>query len=300
MSLTKSAAAPGVQPASGRRPPLSGPGHAPPAPQPKTAGWHPVEWACEFAGTAFQLFVGFGAVAAFESHRSPLHAALPAGVRLVVIGVTFGLLAAAVAVSPAGRRSGAHLNPAVTVAFALRGHTAWRDVAGFAAGQVCGALAGAAAFSAAWRSWATSVHTARTIPVTGLPPWGVVGIEAALTAGLILTILVMLSSPRTARWTPVVVTAVLAGLIWAGAPLTGASMNPARTFGPDTVSGAFGLLWAYVVGPLAGASVAVAMFGALGTVGALGREWKTLTAKLFHDPDYPSVHATTLAARPQP
>ncbi len=287
----------GLRVSGRRRPPLSGAGHHPSAPQARAPGWHPIEWACEFGGTAFQLFVGFGAVAGFESPHSPLHADLPAGVRLVAIGVTFGLLAALVAVSPAGRRSGAHLNPAVTLAFALRGHTGWRDVAGFVAGQVCGALTGAAAFSAAWGSWATSVRTARTVPEAGLPGWGVTAVEAALTAGLVLTILTMLSSSRTARWTPLVVTAALAGLIWAGAPATGASMNPARTFGPDLVTGAFALLWAYVAGPLAGAAVAVLAFRFLGAAGVLGRDWQTLTAKLFHDPNYPSVHATTLPAQ---
>jgi aquaporin Z len=283
-----------------RRPLLSGPAHRPSAPQGKAPGWHPVEWACEFAGTAFQLFLGFGAVAAFESARSPLRADLPGGVRLVVIGVIFGLLAAVVALSPVGRRSGAHLNPAVTLAFALRGHTGWRDFAGFAAGQVCGALAGAAAFAAAWGTWAISVHTARTVPARSLPGWGVTGIEAGLTAGLLLTILTMLSSSRTARWTPLAVTAALAGLIWAGAPATGASMNPARTLAPDLVTCTFRFLWAYVVGPLAGATAAVLAFGILAVLRVFGRDWQTLTAKLFHDPDYRSIHATTLPARQQP
>ncbi|MCU4186314.1 aquaporin [Acidiferrimicrobium sp. IK] len=300
---TQTSAAAAVDTGGRRRAPLSGPGDRPSTAQPKAAGWHPVEWACEFGGTAFQLFVGFGAVAAFESSHSPLRADLPAGVRLAVIGAIFGLLGAAVAVSPAGKRSGAHLNPAVTLAFALRGHTGWRDVAGFVAGQVCGALLAAAAFSAAWRSWASSVHTARTIPEAGLPGWGVVAVEAGLAAGLILTILTMLSSSTTARWTPLVVTGALAGLIWAGAPETGASMNPARTFGPDLVAGNFAFFWAYLAGPLTGATVAVVAFRLLGAVGALGRDWHTLTAKLFHDPDYPSIHATALpaqAATPSP
>ena len=86
--------------------------------------------------------------------------------------------------------------------------------------------------------------------------------------------------------------AALAGLIWAGATHTGASMNPARTLGPDIATGAYPVLWAYFAGPLAGAVLAAVFFT------ALGRERRTLTAKLFHDPTYPSVHATSLPAKP--
>jgi aquaporin Z len=108
-----------------------------------------------------------------------------------------------------------------------------------------------------------------------------------------MTVIAMVSSPRTARWTPAVVTGVLAALIWAGAPHTGASMNPARTFGPDVVASAFTAIWCYVAGPVAGAAVAA---GALTVV----TRRRTLTAKLFHDPEYPSVHATALPAKPHP
>jgi aquaporin Z len=262
-----------------------------PEPQPKASGLHPVDWACELAGTAFQLFVGFCVVAALESAKSPLHDALPSGARLVLIGIAFGVLAAIVALSPIGRRSGAHLNPAVTLGFVLKGHTPAGDAVGYALGQLVGAIAAAGLFVLALGSWARSVGSARTVPAPSIPHWGVVGIEAALTLGLLLTILLMLSSKRTARWTPAVVTAVLAGLIWAGAPWTGASMNPARTAGPDLVTGTFPALWAYLVGPLAGAAIAVGGF-----VAFVHRE--TLTAKLFHDPEYPSVHATHLPAKP--
>ncbi len=264
-----------------------------PAPQDKAGGWHPVDWVCEFGGTAFQLFVGFCMVALMESPRSPVSSALPAGLRLVLIGTAFGLLAAAVALSPAGRRSGAHLNPAVTVGFFLRGHTPGRDVLGYVAGQVAGAVVAAAAFAAALPRWSASVSSARTAPAQALTGWAAAGIEAALTLGLVLTIFLMVSSPRTARWTPAVVTGVLAGLIWAGAPRTGASMNPARTIGPDLVSGQWPAIWVYLVGPVAGALLAVGVF-------ALAGDRRTLTAKLFHDPSYPSVHATSLPARRHP
>ena len=275
-------------------PTLTGRPGEPPAPKGKSPGWHPVDWGCEFIGTAFQLFVGFGAVAVFESTRSPLRSALPAGARLVLIGVCFGLLAAAVAISPVGRRSGAHLNPAVTFGFFLRGHTSGRDSLGFAGAQTAGALVAAAGFSAAWGGWAATVHTARTQPTTGMSGWGTAGIEAALTCGLLLTVFTMVSSARTARWTPAVVTGVLAGLIWAGAPYTGASMNPSRTVGPDVVTAYFPSLWSYLVGPMAGAAAAAGIYALASS------QRRTLTAKLFHDSGYPSVHASDLPARRHP
>jgi aquaporin Z len=260
--------------------------------QPKATGWHLTDWACEFLGTAFQLFLGFGAVAALESPRSPVASALPGWARLVFIGIAFGVLAAIVATSPIGRRSGAHLNPAVTLGFYLRGHTPARDLVGYVAAQVAGALVAAVGFVSAWRAWAPSVHGARTAPAAGLPVWAVIAIEAALTFGLLSVVFAMVSSARTARWTPTVVTCALAGLIWAGAAHTGASMNPARTLGPDIATGSYPMLWAYFLGPLSGAALAAGAFT------LLAQERATLTAKLFHDSEYPSVHATALPAKP--
>jgi aquaporin Z len=273
---------------------LRGPQHEQPQPQPRSTGWHPVDSLCELGGTAAQLFLGFGVVALLESPSSPVPAHLGSGVRLLIIGACFGLFAAGVALSPIGRRSGAHLNPIVTLAFAVRGHTPPLDALGYCVAQAVGALIAAAAFAGVWGDWASSVGTARTAPEPSLPAWGVVGIEAALTFGLVMTILVMVSARRTARWTPAVVTAVLAGLVWAGARHTGASMNPARTLGPDLVSGSYPVLWAYFAGPTGGALAAVAGYW----LASGGRH--TLTAKLFHDERYPSVHATTLPARRSP
>jgi aquaporin Z len=264
----------------------------PATPQPKASGWHLTDRACEFLGTALHLFLGFGAVAVLESPQSTLTSALPGWARLVLIGIAFGVLAAIVATSPIGRRSGAHLNPAVTLGFYLRGHTPARDLLGYVAAQVVGALVAAVGFVSAWQAWAPSIHGARTAPAAGLRVWGVIAIEAALTFGLLSVVFAMVSSARTARWTPTVVTGALAGLIWAGAAHTGASMNPARTLGPDIVTGTYPVLWAYFVGPLCGAALAAGAFT------LLARERTTLTAKLFHDSEYPSVHATALPAKP--
>lgn len=265
------------------------------APQEKLAGWHWTEWACELVGTAFQLFLGFTVVAFLEAPNAPGRAAIgSAGWRLVIIGACFGVLAAIVAVSPVGKRSGAHLNPAVTFGFFLRKHTHLADLIGYMVGQLGGALIAAAALRWVWSSWSRQIGNARTSPGPGTFGWQAVGIEAGLTMALLLVVFNMVSSPRTARWTPAVVTGVLSGLIWAGAPYTGASMNPARTVGPDVVSGVYPALWVYLVGPIVGAALAEIAFR------LITRQRTTLTAKLFHDSDYPSTQRTLLPAKPHP
>lgn len=272
---------------------LTGHPRGEPRPQPKVGGWHWTEWGCELVGTAFQLFIGFSVVAVMEAPGAPGPALIgSSGARLVLIGAAFGVLAAIVATSPVGRRSGAHLNPVVTLGFFARGHTHGHDLMGYAVAQAAGALAAAAAFETAWGRWAAEVDDARTTPSGSVDPWLAAGIEAALTLTLLLVIFSMVSSSRIARWTPAVVTGVLSGLIWAGAPYTGASMNPARTLGPDIVSGGYPALWVYFVGPPIGALLAAALFT------MLARRRPTLTAKLFHDSDYPSTQRTTLPAKP--
>ena len=274
-------------------PPLGGHPDETSSPQPKVGGWHWVEWGCEYVGTAFQLFVGFGVVALFEAPQSPLRRDVPLGwLRLIIIGAAFGILAAIVAVSPLGRRSGAHLNPAVTVGFWATGHTHRDDVVGYVVAQTLGALTAAAGFAAAWGSWAAGVKDATTAPESGLAWWWATAIEAGLTFGLLTVVFTMVSTPQTARYTPAVVVGALAGLIWAGAPFTGASMNPARTFGPDVVHGAFPAWWVYLLGPIAGALLAAGAFK------VFTPERRTLTAKLFHDPRYPTTQRSALPAKP--
>lgn len=254
---------------------------------PRTGGWHPVEWACEFGGTAFQLFFTFCFVAFMESPLSPAHQAVGSStVRLVLIGLFIGILAAVVAVSPLGRRSGAHLNPSVTVGFWARGSTTFGDLVGFVIAQLAGATLAALVFVPVMGEWAHTAGDARTEPRPDVSLFTVGLIEVAITACLVLTILLMVSAPRTARWTPVASTIALAVLIPLGGPPTGASMNPARTLGPDLASGTYTALGVYFIAPVLGALLAAGLFPLL----ASGR--RVLTAKLYHDSRYINIHAS--------
>src|SRR4029077_5207158 len=153
-----------------------------------------------------------------------------------------------------GKVSGAHLNPAVSVAFALRGDFPWRRVPGYIVAQLAGACL------AAWFLQAT-VHVSSSFgsnyPATGFSAGNAFVMEPVLTFGRASAT----PGPHSGAQNLGVIGALgvgsyiaLAGL-W-GSPISGASMNPARTFGPDAVGANFHAYWVYVAGPLAGAVIA--------------------------------------------
>ena len=154
-----------------------------------------------------------------------------------------------------GKVSGAHLNPAVSVAFSLRGDFPWRRVPGYIVAQLAGACL------AAWFLQAV-VHVSSSYgsnyPASGYSGFNAMVMETVLTFGLVSVILGTASGAQNLG----VIGAIgvggyiaLAGL-W-GSPISGASMNPARTFGPDAIAADFGSYWVYVAGPLLGAVFAV-------------------------------------------
>ncbi|HEY1879324.1 MAG TPA: aquaporin [Caulobacteraceae bacterium] len=174
------------------------------------------------------------------------------------IGYDMAKLASGLAVASViyfmGAVSGAHVNPAVTLAFALRGNFSWKRVPGYLIVQVLGGLA------AAWLLTAMLGKVgdvgASTPKLVGAPV--ALALEIVLTAGLVNTILGASSGARNVG--PNAALAVgfyvaLAG-IWAG-PLEGASMNPIRSIAPDVARHDFSTTWIYVVGPLIGAVIGV-------------------------------------------
>jgi aquaporin Z len=156
-----------------------------------------------------------------------------------------------------GKVSGAHLNPAVSVAFSLRGDFPWQRVPGYIVAQLGGAALAALFLQHVVRVSATY---GSNYPATGYSSWAAFWMELILTLGLVSVILGTASGAQNLG----IIGAfgvggyiALAGL-W-GSPISGASMNPARTFGPDLVGADFSHYWVYVAGPLAGAVAAVAI-----------------------------------------
>ncbi len=154
-----------------------------------------------------------------------------------------------------GAVSGAHLNPAVSFAFALRGDFPWKRLPGYIIVQMLGASLACLFLLAVFGN---IEHMGATLPGPGYANWQALLMEVALTAGLVSVILGTASAAQNVGAIAALGVGgyiALAGL-WA-APVSGVSMNPARSFGPALVSGDFSSYWVYVVGPVAGTLIAV-------------------------------------------
>jgi len=154
-----------------------------------------------------------------------------------------------------GAVSGAHLNPVVSIAFALRRDFPARRVVGYIVAQLIGAALACLFLLAVFGN---VEHLGATLPGHGYEDWQALLMEIVLTAGLVSVILGTASGAQnvgTLGALGVGAYIALAGL-WS-APVSGTSMNPARSFGPALVSGDWTAYWVYVAGPLAGALLAV-------------------------------------------
>jgi aquaporin Z len=156
-----------------------------------------------------------------------------------------------------GAVSGAHLNPVVSFAFALRGNFPWRRVPSYIAAQLAGAVLATLALLGLVGSHGSA---GLTLPGPGVSTLTALLWEILLTAGLVSVVLGTASGAQ--QLGPIAAFGVgtyiaLAGLV--GGPMSGASMNPARSLGPAAVLGIWTSWWAYLVGPVIGALIAVGM-----------------------------------------
>jgi aquaporin Z len=154
-----------------------------------------------------------------------------------------------------GAISGAHLNPVVSVAFALRRDFPWHRVPSYILAQLLGATLACLFLLGIFGN---VQHLGATLPGPGYHAWQALLMEIALTAGLVSVILGTASAAQNVGTIGALGVGgyiALAGL-WA-APVSGTSMNPARSFGPALVSGDWSTYWVYVVGPLLGSVIAV-------------------------------------------
>jgi len=200
----------------------------------------------EALGTFFLVLAAAGG--GMMGHAFPgviSHGAAVVAPALTVLGVILYM----------GKVSGAHLNPAVSVAFALRRDFPWRRVPAYIVAQLAGATIAALILRAIIN---VSASYGSNYPAKGYSAGAAFWMELLLTTGLVSVILGTASGAQNVG----VIGALgisgyiaLAGL-W-GSPISGASMNPARTFGPDLASGTFTSYWVYIAGPLAGAVIAV-------------------------------------------
>jgi MIP family channel proteins len=193
---------------------------------------------------AFALvFAGCGAIVADDRYDGALGT--------VGIGLVFGLIIMAM-VYATGHLSGAHINPAVTVAFTLTRHVRVRDAAAYIAAQLTGAAAGALALLAVWTD--APARLGATVPTVAAG--SALVYEVILTAFLMFVIIAVATDTRAVGAAAAIAiggTVALDALF--GGPVTGASMNPARSFGPALAAGEWSDFWIYVIGPVVGAAL---------------------------------------------
>jgi aquaporin Z len=168
------------------------------------------------------------------------------------IAITFGLVVLAM-IYTLGDVSGAHLNPAVTTAFAAAGRFPWREVPAYLGAQLCGAFLASLAMRGLFFS---NLTLGATLP-SG-PPFQSFLLEVILTLFLMVVILHVSTGAKEKGITAgIVVGAVIALEAMFAGPICGASMNPARSIAPAVVSGNLEHLWIYIAAPVLGALLAV-------------------------------------------
>ena len=201
----------------------------------------------ELIGTFTLTFIGAGAGAlAGTSGGGIIAVALAHGVALMVIVYAWGAI------------SGAHVNPAVTFGLALTGKIDWTRAVWYWIAQFVGAAL--AAYLLAYLVGVSTGLGATTGSLTSADPVKTIVVEAVLTFFLVAAVFGTAVMGRNGNAAGLAIGFVLTMDILMGGALTGASMNPARTFGPALAAGDLSYFWMYVVGPLAGAAVAALLW----------------------------------------
>jgi MIP family channel proteins len=205
--------------------------------------------AAEGAGTFALVTGGCGAIVVNHGTGALGHVGVAASFGLVIL----------VMIAALGHLSGAHFNPAVTVAFAVTRHFPWRDVPAYLVGQLLGAIGGALVLRACF---GLEAGLGATVPVGS--PVRAFGLELLLTAVLMFVITSVATDTRAVGQLAAIAIGGTVALdaLWGG-PITGASMNPARSFGPALVAGVWQAQWVYWLGPLVGASLGAGLYQVL-------------------------------------
>jgi aquaporin Z len=233
---------------------------------------HWPEYAMEGALLGLFMVAACGFATLLEHPASPVHQALAdATVRRVLMGLAMGLTAIGLIYSPWGQQSGAHMNPSLTLTFFRLGKIERGDALGYVVGQFFGGVAGVLVMRATLGMLLAdpAVRFAATAP-------GPAGTATAFLAELGISFLLMAvvlvasNSPRLARYTPLLAGALVATYITLEAPISGMSMNPARSFASALAAWQWTALWIYFTAPplgmLAAAQAYVELRGAHGVL----------------------------------
>jgi aquaporin Z len=248
---------------------------------PRTLRRHWPEYAIEAACLGIFMVSAAGFATLLQHPRSPLAGwAVSPIVQRIPMGVAMGLTVIAIIYSPAGARSGAHMNPVVTLTFLRLGKIGFADACAYVAAQFSGGCSGIVVADWAFRRLPEhpAVNYVATVP--GMRGAAVAfAAESAISFGMMLMVLSVSNTPRVARFTGLAAGLLVACYITLEAPLSGMSMNPARSFGPALLAGTSGSLWIYFTAPLVGMLTAAELF-----VRMRGQR-RVRCAKMHHRPD---------------
>ena len=239
---------------------------------------HWPEYLMEAAGLGLFMISAAAVTSLLEYPHSPLYELLPDPViRRVLIGIAMGLTAIGIIYSPWGKRSGAHLNPAVTLTFYRLGKVEGIDACSYVMAQFVGGLIGLllAAMAIGMAIEHPTVNYVVTVP--GFDGAGIAFVaEVCISFGLMLIVLIVSNQTKLNAWTGLFAGALVAIYIAVEAPLSGMSMNPARSFASALPAHLWTDFWVYLTAPLLGMLLAAECY-----VRFLGAH-RVLCAKLHH------------------
>jgi aquaporin Z len=220
----------------------------------------PIPWALylsELVETALLVLIGLSLVILMFGTGTPMARLIPSeGLRRLVTGFLFGTTGACIALSPVGKVSGAHINPAVTLAFRLMGKLDLQTTLGYVGAQLIGAVVGSLPLFL-WGAMGKSVAFGATLPGPGTTLSTALLGEVVTTFAMVALLAVFLGFRTIRPFTPAIFPPLYAIMVWAESPLSGTSTNPARSLGPSVISGQWQGWWIYWVGPIVGILAAV-------------------------------------------
>jgi aquaporin Z len=227
-------------------------------------------------GTFMVAACGFGAL--LWHPLSPANVVVPDGVaRRALMGLAMGLTNVALVYSPWGQQSGAHMNPSVTLTFLRLGKVRPWDGLFYVLSQFAGGLAGVFLARLAFGRFLADPAVNYVVTVPGAQGVAAAFIaEVGITFVMMTTVLVVSNSPL-ARWTGLCAGVLVATYITFESPISGMSMNPARTLGSAVPAMTFSALWVYFTAPLVGMLLAAEVYAAVRSAG------NVRCAKLFHE-----------------
>lgn len=219
----------------------------------------PFPWPAFFAemvGTAMLLMLGLSLVIFMFGTGSPMACLIPGvTVRRIITGFLFGSVGASIAISPLGKVSGAHINPAVTMVFWLFGKIDLRTNFIYMVAQLTGAVIGCLPLLT-WGQMGHSVEFGATYPGDGFSAQSALLGEVITTFTMVSLLVIFLGIRKIRKFTPAIFPILYSIMVPLEAAISGTSTNPARSLGPSVISGEWTGWWIYWVGPFTGALLA--------------------------------------------